>query len=367
MKNSICKSCGNQFHYNNKGRVRKFCSTECYRVEQRKGSYTKDKKIIETSLFLEKAKEVHGDKYKYIVDKPIESNGIVEYICAKHGLNKQLVPNHLKGHGCKQCGHKSTILKQRSTNADFINASIKVHGDTYDYSDVNYTSRHTTVKLICKKHGAFYQTPSNHLSGKGCRYCGIEKSSLGKTKTQDYAIAKLKSVHGDRYCYKDSIYTGADSKIKIKCPDHGFFYQTYTHHAKGHGCKACFMESGSSFSRSRYIDLCNKKYNGKSNLYVLRCFNDSEEFYKVGITCGDIKYRYAKKSDMPYNFDVIHFISGEAGAIWNLEKSIHRGLKNKRHKPKIYFCGETECFKSFTKSVKDTLRRMSMENQMVLI
>jgi hypothetical protein len=37
----------------------------------------------------------------------------------------------------------------------FIFDSLKVHGDRYDYSIVDYLSSNTKVKIMCKKHGIF--------------------------------------------------------------------------------------------------------------------------------------------------------------------------------------------------------------------
>lgn len=47
----------------------------------------------------------------------------------------------------------------------------KIHGELYNYELVNYTSNKNKVKIICKKHGIFEQTPNNHLSGNGCITC----------------------------------------------------------------------------------------------------------------------------------------------------------------------------------------------------
>ena len=46
----------------------------------------------------------------------------------------------------------------------FIEKAIKVHGDTYDYSLVEYKDFKTKVKIICKVHGVFEQ--SHILSNK---------------------------------------------------------------------------------------------------------------------------------------------------------------------------------------------------------
>jgi len=63
-------------------------------------------------------------------------------------------------------------MPRRKTIEEFIEDARRVHGDKYDYSEVDYKNNKTKVSIICKKHGLFYQTPNDHLSGYGCKKCG---------------------------------------------------------------------------------------------------------------------------------------------------------------------------------------------------
>ena len=45
------------------------------------------------------------------------------------------------------------------------------HGKTYDYSKVDYLGSNHKVEIICKKHGSFFQWPSDHKNGIGCSKC----------------------------------------------------------------------------------------------------------------------------------------------------------------------------------------------------
>lgn len=69
---------------------------------------------------------------------------------------------------------------RRKTKEEFIEDSRRVHGDKYDYSQVDYISGHVNIIILCPEHNIFTQTPANHLSGKGCPSCGKIKSNLGK-------------------------------------------------------------------------------------------------------------------------------------------------------------------------------------------
>ena len=67
-------------------------------------------------------------------------------------------------------------MGRRSTYNDFVLESRKIHGNKYDYSNVEYVNSYTKVCIICPIHGEFWQAPSNHLRGQGCKKCSIEKN-----------------------------------------------------------------------------------------------------------------------------------------------------------------------------------------------
>ena len=62
-------------------------------------------------------------------------------------------------------------------NLKFIEKSIDIHGDKYNYDLVKYVNSYTKIKIICKEHGEFKQKAYIHSSGSGCTIC---KSSKGE-------------------------------------------------------------------------------------------------------------------------------------------------------------------------------------------
>ena len=46
------------------------------------------------------------------------------------------------------------------------------HGETYDYSKVEYKNNRTNVWVGCSLHGYYQQNPVSHWSGYGCTECG---------------------------------------------------------------------------------------------------------------------------------------------------------------------------------------------------
>lgn len=90
----------------------------------------------------------------------------------------QSAHNHLNGSNCPKCATISSHKLFTLTTDQFIYKANLVHNNAYDYSLVNYINNYTKVKIICPKHGLFYQTPNNHLAGDGCPKCMLSKQYL---------------------------------------------------------------------------------------------------------------------------------------------------------------------------------------------
>lgn len=117
--------------------------------------------------FIEKAKQIHGNKYDYSLVDYKNNSTKVKIICPVHGIFEQEPRVHINNKsGCPECGGT-----KKSNTEDFIKKARKVHGDKYDYSKVKYKNARTHVTIICPKHGEFSITPDNHLRGKGCAKC----------------------------------------------------------------------------------------------------------------------------------------------------------------------------------------------------
>lgn len=186
------------------------------------------KKMNTQEEFLVASKKIHGDEYDYSRVEYRGSTTPVIIICREHGLFNQTPKAHLKGHGCPKCHGRNR------TTDEFISEALKLHGDKYDYSRVQYAGSNTKVSIICRIHGEYLQTPHSHLSGAGCPVCG---NSVLRT-TKDF-IARAQKVHGNKYDYKLSVYRGAHRKLSIICPSHGEFVQVAKCHLNGSGCPVC--------------------------------------------------------------------------------------------------------------------------------
>lgn len=95
---------------------------------------------------------------------------------------------------------------------EWIKRAKNIHGNQYDYSRVKYVNQHTPIVVVCKTHGEFNVTPSNHVrkmqsenhTPNGCPSCGREKviarNKAGR-QTEEQALKRLVEVHGSLYQY----------------------------------------------------------------------------------------------------------------------------------------------------------------------
>ena len=78
--------------------------------------------------------------------------------------------------------NKNTVFNIKSAinkTEYFINQAKEVHGDKYVYSLVEYNNTKSKVKIICKKHGIFEQSPTHHInSNSGCSMCRNEQVAI---------------------------------------------------------------------------------------------------------------------------------------------------------------------------------------------
>ena len=163
----------------------------------------------------------------------VEDKGGVQYAVGAHGLLME------GGFDAKCIINKNHWFKMRAKLA---------HGSRYCYDLVEYESSQKKIKIICKKHGIFEQSPSNHLHGHGCDSCARDE------------------VRESR---------------------------------------------GNLFSRTAWIKNCNER-GGTPSVYVVEMFNDNERFIKIGITYKSVDSRFLKeKLPYKYRLLYLHVDSAE--------------------------------------------------------
>ena len=252
---------------------------------------------IKTIEFINKAKEIHGDKYDYSKVVYIKAIEKVIIICKIHGEFKMTPNKHLsRGDGCKICGIKQSSEKQRSNNNDFIKKAQIIHTDDignplYDYSNINYLTSKSKISIICKVHGIFQQSPNNHLTGYGCIKCRDDKSGNSQRLTKDDFIRKAQLVHIDEetreplYEYDKVIYKNNSTDILIHCKIHGYFTQRPANHLNGAICFKCSIDISSESQRmtTEEFVIKAKEIHGKYDYSQSKYGNNNND--KINIKC----------------------------------------------------------------------------------
>ena len=338
-------------------------STQVKRKSTRNKRYT-NKEYIEAAI------AVHGDYFGYDKVEYITSKVKVEIYCPYcEQYFWQGAGAHLGGYGCGHCRVRKLQETRRVTTSGFIEKAIKKHGfGKYTYEKVVYKDSKSHVIITCPKHGDFMQAPSMHVSGNGCKYCRAELISETLSHTIDDFLRISESVHPKgKYSYDKAIYRRSGDMITITCDVHGDFEQVANDHKMGRGCAKCgaIGNKGAGFGRTRFKESCDKHHNGFGYLYVIKCHNEQESFYKVGITSVSLRRRLSGNV-IPYNYTVLYDVFNEGVFIYDLETQLHRLLSDYQHKPKISFGGETECFTTI-KPIEKLLKRLSTTEQLQLL
>ena len=165
-------------------------------------------------------------------------------------------------------------MSRKLTKIEVIDRANEVHGYKYIYDKMDYVDSKTKVCIGCRIHGDFWQTPHDHLSGRGCPTCGkiiIKKKNKPFSQFEEEA----RKIHGEKYVYDESTYVNSKCKMKITCLVHGDFWQRPISHLRGCGCVKCANEKKSTNKRlsfeefkNRAEQLHNRKYIYNDNNYV---------------------------------------------------------------------------------------------------
>ncbi len=254
------------------------CSTE----KLRQGRYPRDKHCTDRYLYF---KTILNKKRADIKEFEIPNNRNNKIIVIDNNGFKYKISfaNLLKG---AELGLINSIEKNRL----FKYKAAKVHANKYCYTQIKYLEAHSHMKVVCKKHGLFKVTSSNHLKGHGCFKCGRE------------LIKRANSENPSGWSYTS------------------------------------WEKAG---NRSKRFD--------SFKVYIIKCTNivTSETFYKIGKTFLKVKQRFPSKHILPYDYEIIDMVIGESRYISELEHKYHNENKQFKYLPLLQFEGMNECFTEY--------------------
>lgn len=289
-----------------------------------------------TESFIRKSKERHGDYLNYSkVDYQGGKSEII-LICPVHGEFYTKGIDHLTAkHPCPQCARDSTTKKQSFTKEMFAQKAKEVHGDTYDYSLVEYKTARKKVTIKCRVHGPFDQVPYVHTKGGGCPVCASLSQGDFLRSNKDEFIKKARVIHGDAYDYSNVEYITARLPVEIICnTTQQKFCQTPDNHLRGMACSCC---ANCGFDQGR-----------TGVLYVLQ----ADDWLKIGITnltpedrCKSIN----KKS--PRKFSTLTYYLLDGVSCNRIETELLRWLRKAAKPVREKFQGYTETFYDISPTV----------------
>ena len=211
---------------------------------------------------------------------------------------------------------------------------------TFNNLDDELKNTQSKITYICSEHGEAVRKALYLYEGRGCAKCAYNVAKIKKTFTTEDFIIKANEIHNNKYDYSKTIYTGSLNKLTITCPHHGDFEQLALNHmTNGHGCKRCGLIST---AKNLYLKSIDVEF---ITLYYIKCYGKGEVFYKIGIAKNGVLERYNNSESMPYLFEVLKEVRGNAGQLIAIEESIK--LVIQPYTPLIPFSGSsTECTKA---------------------
>jgi hypothetical protein len=322
--------------------------------------------------------------------------------------------NKMPGWLCKcDCGGEKIVARYHLTtgvvsscgclskydNKTFKNVAIKVHGDFYDYSKVDYTHSQSFVTIGCPIHGEFEQRPTIHLSGSGCQECSGIRMGMAQTVPAEEFELRAKEIRTD-FSYDLQNYVNLTTPMTFVCNTHGTPHEQKpsAYLSGNNACMACRgrINNGESFIKKaneihgvgRYdyslVEYTTSKKNvvitcsvghlfeqtphnhtaGKhgcpscgpcgfdarkdSWIYVL----SSSGISKVGITNRSAKIRaklISKSADKEFKVEAEYKLEGQFCS--DLESKLLRHYRLNYQNPALLFRGSSECFMGLSAEV----------------
>jgi very-short-patch-repair endonuclease len=180
----VCNGCKTKFFQKPNGHLYGYGCRTCANklMSEIKRKYT-------TSTIIEKAKEIHGDKYDYskVEYTGVDNNIIIICNTCKTEFTQSPYCHINRNQGCKKCSVITSGINRMITKDEIIKKAKELHGDRYDYSKVEYYGIYNKIIILCRQHGQFEQSANVHIRGGGCPMC--------VNKTEGKLYEKLKPFH----------------------------------------------------------------------------------------------------------------------------------------------------------------------------
>lgn len=212
--------------------------------------------------------------------------------------------------------------------------------------------RKLTMSMMTK------ESKIKYYKNKNPNYKTREERKLEKKITIEN---KIKNTLGDYYDYSKLNFIKSRIKVVITCPKHGDFSQITTEiFRKKRGCQKCSYEN-KEFGKKGFLKNCK---NNEGTLYIISCYDEKENFYKIGITSKSVFERFNDNKSLPYEYKSILVFKSTAETIYDLEKKLHKINYDKKYQPLKKFNGCQECYSDLNlENIRSILKTKNLFNE----
>ena len=261
--------------------------------------------------FIQKLRNLHGEKYDYSKVNYISSHDNVIITCKKHNEEISLPAYYLIGLGINYCGCNKCKEEEKSSKklTNFINKFNTLHPELKDvYSNIHFIENRK-IEFICPIHGTVHSWTGTFLE-KGCRKCA--KKTIDRNYTSEEFIELLKTIYHDKYDYSKIEYKSYYDKVCLICKTHGEFWRLPSRLLEGRGCPKC-KESLLENEILNFLDNQNIEYIYQyRNKEILgqKSIDFYLPLYHVGIECQG-KQHFDKDSVFNKNIDIENIFNND--------------------------------------------------------
>lgn len=199
-----------------------------------------------------------------------KEQGLIHYFTGKPCKRNHIDKRFTSIGKCMTCAREDAMSQHEyktdrrraySDLAGFVKQATELHKGQYSYDNAVYKGAHTPLAITCKIHGDFLQSPTNHMQGKGCNACGVERATASFVKSTEDFVLEATRVWGKHFDYTGVVYLGSHKKIVFRCIQHNqLVEQTPTNHLFGrNACPKCnHMRSAGEFEVFSYTSFLTK-------------------------------------------------------------------------------------------------------------
>lgn len=246
--------------------------------------------------FINDAKHRFGNKYDYSHVIYQRQKLPVQIICPIHGSFYQTPDMHLRAtHGCPQCSREAQAKKRKLAGYErFISKFNKKHSAKIELLS-SYLGIKEIIKCRCRVHNLSFETypHSLNLYEYVCPLCAKEKVARSKSIGEEEFYARIKKQFGSSLDFSETVYSGPNIKVSVKCPEHGLFsVLPKTLLSRTHGCLTCSSrKKGYASWRLQHLENLPSK-SGTSHIGVMRVNVHGISSYKLGTSKRKLQHRY---------------------------------------------------------------------------